>query len=450
MRLRLACSLFLFGLACCGLSQSRYSGFVSKLGDRGLHQLGAYDLLRELTTNVGARISGSPEAAKAVAWAKGTMEKLGFQKVHLVPCMAPHWVRGKVEQCSAQDSDGTFRLTCCALGGSVPTPAQGITAPVIEVFSVPEAQKLGDAAKGKIIFFDGSFDASLIDTGAQYARASAQRISGPATAAKLGAVAVVVRSMAGDADDVPHTGATEKSAIPAAALSVVAANNLSDALSAHPELTLTLKLGCETQPDVPSADVVGELTGTDRPNEVVVIGGHLDSWDKGQGAHDDGAGVAHSIEALHLLKELGFKPKRTIRVVLFMDGEQSGRGAAAYADYSKTAKEKPIAAIESDSGGFAPRGINTSFKDVHKLDKWLPALAYFEAERITAAGEGGPDIGPLGTLGAVLFGLETESQRYFDYDDSDKDTLDKVNPRELELGALSLATLAWLTSEEGI
>lgn len=432
------------------MAQGKYASLVSHLSDRGLHQLGAYDLLRVLTTDVGARISGSPQAAKAVQWAKGEMEKMGFSNVHLVPCMAPHWVRGNVEQCSASDSDGTIKLTCCALGGSVATPAAGVTAGVLEVHSIEEAQKLGDQAKGKILFFNEPFDSSLVNTFAQYGKAGAQRFVGPATAAKVGAVAAIVRSMTGDADDVPHTGITESPTIPSAALSVIAADHLSDALRAHPELTVTLKLNCKTLPDEPSADVVGELTGTEKPNEVIVMGGHLDSWDKGQGAHDDGAGVTQSLEALHLLKELGFKPKRTIRVVLFMDEENSGRGAAAYAAYAKTAKEKHIAAIESDSGGFAPRGFSCSLKDVHKLDRWLPALSAFEAEKLVGGGDGGADVGPLGPLGAVLFGLEPESQRYFDYHHSDKDTLDKVNPRELELGSLSMACLAWLIADEGI
>ncbi|HWA84459.1 MAG TPA: M20/M25/M40 family metallo-hydrolase [Fimbriimonadaceae bacterium] len=450
MRIRPVCSLAVLLLTGIAAPNGKYTTFVEKIGDRGLNQLGAYDLLRELTTKIGGRLSGSPQAAKAVEWGEKTMKRLGFDNVHLVPCMVPHWVRGSVEKCSAEDSDGTIQLACCALGGSVGTPAAGVTAPVIEVQSVEEALKLGDKAKGKIIFFNRPFDAALVNTFAQYGKAGDQRFVGPATAAKVGAVAALVRSLTGDPDNVPHTGVTENSSIPCAALSVVAANALSDALKAHPELTVNLKLSCETLPDVPSASVVGELTGTEKPNEVIVMGGHLDSWDKGQGAHDDGAGVTQSLEALHLLKELGFRPKRTIRVVLFMNEENGGRGAEAYAAYAKTAKEKHIAAIESDSGGFAPRSFSCSLKDAGRLNKWLPTLSAFEAEKITGGGGGGADVDPLQAVGAVLFGLEPESQRYFDYHHSDKDTLDKVNPRELELGSLSMATLAWLISEEGI
>jgi len=450
VRLRFSLALAFLALCAAGLGQTKYTEFVSKMADRGMNQLGAYDLLRDVTTNIGARPSGSPEAAKAVAWARSEMTHFGFQNVHLVPCTVHHWVRGKVEKCTAQDSDGTIQLACCALGGSPATPADGVTAPVIEVQSIQECAKLGDQAKGKIIFFNRPFDNAQIDTFAQYGRAVDQRIEGPAVAAKVGAVAALVRSMTSDPDNVPHTGMTSGSTIPCAALSIVAADNLSDAVKAHPELTANLKLDCQTLPDVQSADVVGELTGSQDPSDVIVMGGHLDSWDKGQGAHDDGAGVTQSLEALHLLKELGFRPKRTIRVVLFMDEEMGGRGTEAYAAYAKSSKEKTIAAIESDSGGFAPRAIGCSLKNVDKLKKWESDLSAFEADRIEPNRGGDADIAPLAPLGAVLFALEPESQRYFDYHHSDKDTLDKVNPRELELGSLSMATLAWLLSEEGI
>lgn len=422
------------------------------LGDKGLRELGAFNMLHELTSQVGGRLSGSPEAAKAVEWGKATMQRLGFQNVRLVPCMVPHWVRGTTESLVMVDSEGhETPLTCCALGGSV--AADGVSAEVVEVHSIAEAAALGERAKGKFVFYNGPMDPTLLSTFAAYGGAGPQRFGGAAQAAKVGAVGALVRSMTLDPDDVPHTGVMNYEdgvgKVPGAALSIVAANKLSAAL-AHGPVRVRLTLSCQTLPDEPSASLVGEIVGSQFPNEVIVMGGHLDSWDKGKGAHDDGAGVTQSLEALRLIRDLGLRPKRTIRVVLFMNEENGGRGAEAYAADAKASKQKHIAGIESDSGGFAPRGFSCSLKGSRRLSGWLPALSAFEAERFTFGGGGGADVGPLAKQGAVLFGLAPESQRYFDYHHSDKDTLDKVNPRELELGALSMAMLAWLISEEGI
>ena len=428
--------------------QHRYADVTTKLRERGLTELGAYALLDDLTTSVGHRISGSPGAEKAVQWGKATMERLRFQNVRLVPTMSPRWVRGDVEECSARSAAGSFPLKCAALGTSPGTPAEGVSAEVIEVRSIDEVAKLGDRAKGKIIFYNRSFDPTLVSTFAQYGAAGDQRFAGPAAAAKVGAVAAIVRSLTGDPDDVPHTGTTRNPGIPAAALSVVAAERLSRALKDGP-VTVTLKLSCENLPPVPSANVVGELVGTEKPNEVIVMGGHLDSWDKGQGAHDDGAGVCQSLDALRLIRASGLRPKRTIRVVLFMDEEIGGTGSEAYAQLAKSSKERHIAALESDAGGFTPRAFTSSHKALKKLDKWLPALGEFGIERFLPGG-GGADVAPLGPMGAVMFGLRPDGQRYFDYHHSDKDTLDKVHPRELQLGALAMATLVWLISQEGV
>ena len=447
MRYRVLASLLLVS-ALASAGQNKYTDTASKLRDIGLPQLGAHALLKELT-DIGPRISGSQNAERAVQWGKATMERLGFQNVRLLPCVVPHWVRGDVEKCVLR-AEESVDLTCCALGSSPGTLNDGVTAEVVEVKSLDELQKLGDRVKGKIVFFNRPFDAKLVSTFAQYGAAGDQRFAGPAAAAKQGAVAALVRSMTGDPDDVPHTGTTRDPKIPAAALSVVAANKLSDALRRMPYLKVTLTLSCQNLPPEPSANVIGEIRGSEKPNEVIVMGGHLDSWDKGRGAHDDGAGVTQSLEALSLIKQAGLRPKRTIRVILFMDEEQGGSGAAAYAEYAKTSKEKHIAAMESDSGGFAPRGFGCSLKETKRLNKWLPALSMFEIDKITGGGGGGADVGPLVQFGAVLFGLQPESQRYFDYHHSDKDTLDKVHPRELELGALSMATLAWFISEEGV
>jgi Zn-dependent M28 family amino/carboxypeptidase len=448
MRLVVATSLTLL-LSCAASAQLKAK--FDPLKDNALKQLGAYHMLEELSGGIGPRIAGSENAAKAVDWAKQKMESLGFEHVRLLPCMVPHWVRGSVEKCEVVGStDPGAKLTCCALGQSLGTPDQGIDAGVIEVHSLKEAQALGEKAKGKIIFFNRPFDSTKVQTFEAYGMAGDQRFGGPAVAAKLGAAAALVRSMTADHDDVPHTGVTDFPSgapkIPAAALSLVAADYLSDYLKQHAEAQVHLTLSCTSLPDVLSYDVIGDLPGTTGRNEVVLMGGHLDSWDKGRGAHDDGAGVVHSLEALRLLHDMGWKPKRTIRVVLWMDEEQEGKGAEAYFNFVKGYSEKPVAAIESDSGGFAPRSFGSSLNlaQVRKLSRFVPLFQSYELQSIDANGETGADVEPLAKLHVPLFGLVVESQRYFNYHHSEKDTIDKVDPRELELGAIDMALLAWI------
>ncbi len=426
---------------------------ILAMRERGLTDLYAFEMLRELTAG-GSRLSGSEGAAKAVAWSEATMRRLGFENVRLVPCRVPHWVRGDKESATLL-GDGGGALSVAALGGSDPTPEGGITAEVVEVGSLAEAAKLGDRAKGKIVFFNGAFDAKLASTFPMYGGAVGQRVNGASTVSPFGAVAVLVRSMTLSLDDEPHTGTMRyvpgTPRIPAAALSLVAANRLSKAVHTRPT-RVTLQLSCEWLPDAPSANVVGEIAGTEFPGEVIVMGGHLDSWDLGVGAHDDGAGCVQAVDALRLIKEAVGRPKRTVRVVLFMDEEQRGTGAEAYAFGVKMAGEKHLAAIESDAGGFMPRSFGTSIKvgQDAKLRSWLPDLAPLGIERFNLGGGGGADVAPLGPLGAALFGLTPDNQRYFDYHHSRNDTLDKVNPRELQMGALAMATLAWKISENGL
>ena len=420
---------------------------IVSIRKKGLTELGAFSMLTDLTTNVGARVSGSPEAAKAVKWVKGQLKQMGVSNVSEIACMVPHWTRGKGEHATM---DGMTKLSICALGGSVATPHAGVEAEVIEVHSLKEAEALGDKAKGKIVFFNRGFDPTLPATFAAYGGANDQRVGGATAAAKSGAVAVLVRSMTLAKDDAPHTGAMRYGAgkqIPAAALGIQSAEKLSAAIK-RGKTTVRLVLNCKTLPDEPSANVIGEIKGSELPNEVIVMGGHLDSWDLGRGAHDDGAGITQAMEALRLIKQLGLKPRRTIRVVAWMNEENGGRGAKAYADYAKTATEKHFAAMESDSGGFMPRAFGVSADKLDKVQGWLPMLKDFGIERFVAGGSDA-DNGPLGPLGAILFALQPENQRYFDYHHSRNDTIDKVNPRELEMGAMSMAAIAWLCSEDG-
>lgn len=422
------------------------SELTDTLRTRGMTDLGAFSLLHELTTKVGGRVSGSENAAKAVVWGKATMERLGFDNVQLVPCMVPHWVRGNVESCVADGPSGSMPLKICALGTSPGTPDSGVTAEVVEVHSLAEVTRLGDKLKGKIVFYNRPFNPALIN--GQYGDAGDQRFQGPATAAKVGAVASLSRSLTQFVDDDPHTGTTRDPKIPAAALSTLAADKLSAELKKGP-VRITLKLSCQNLPDVPSASVAGEIKGSEKPNEVIVMGGHLDSWDLAQGAHDDGAGVCQALEALRVIKTTGLKPKRTIRVVLFMDEEIGGRGAEAYLAFAKKGGQRHVAGIESDAGGFTPRSFSTDVVDRDKLGAWIGDLRPFGIERFEVGG-GGADVGPLASIGAAQFGLSPDTQRYFDYHHSAKDTLDKVHPREIELGALAMAALAWHISEEGL
>ncbi|MBI1746438.1 MAG: M20/M25/M40 family metallo-hydrolase [Acidobacteria bacterium] len=432
-----------------------YEAIAMKIITTALGSGRAYEMLYDLTTNIGPRLSGSPEAAQAVLWARKTMKHARLENVRLEPVMVPRWVRGPIEEAAIFPSSTheTIPLKVTALGGSVGTSDQGITAEVVEVRSFDELKAPGANAKGKIIFFNRAMDRSKIKPMEAYGEAVNQRSRGAVAAAQAGGVAALVRSMTSRLDDLPHTGALdyEESApkVPAAALSTVGAQRLSELLARDKTLRVRLRLSCKTLPDVESANVLGELVGSEKPNEVIVIGGHLDSWDKGQGAHDDGAGCIHAIEALRLLKQLGLKPKRTLRAVLFMNEENGLRGAKAYA-----AKDRPgeshVAAIESDSGGFTPRGFSLSdaatFK---KLANYAYLFRVIGAARFEA-GHGGADVAELARKGVPTLALRVDTHRYFDYHHADSDTIDKVHDRELELGAAALAIMAYVIAEEGL
>lgn len=433
----------------------QYAEEASRITKKGLTEQRAYGMLTELTGTIGNRLSGSPQAAKAVEWGKKMMLASGFDSVHCEAVSVPHWVRGKNEQASILVGKTSSPLAVCALGGSIATPKKGITGEVIEVHSFDEVKSLGDRAKGKIIFYNHPMDPTKVFTFEAYGGAVDQRGQGAIEAAKVGAVAAIVRSMTLALDNVPHTGAMHYldsiPKIPSAAVSSLGANKLSDLLHSAKKVRVRLILNCETLPDVESANVVGEIRGSEKPNEVIVIGGHLDSWDKGQGAHDDGAGSVQSMEALRLLKDLGVRPKRTIRCVLFMNEENGLRGGKAYAAAKRSPDEKHIAAIETDAGGFAPLGFGVTADSAtfEKFKTFSAPLEEIGANRIRKGG-GGADISALGALGVPVVGLMVESQRYFDYHHSDNDTIDKVNPRELELGAIALAILSYEISEEGL
>jgi carboxypeptidase Q len=432
-----------------------YDSLAIDLFKSSLASMKAYNALTDLATKIGNRISGSANAEKAVRWTKKTMEDFGLENVHLEPCMVPRWVRGKTEEGAIFLADGKkIPIKITALGGTISTPMKGIMAEVVEVHSFEELQALGQRAKGKIVFFNRPFDRTKINTFEGYGGAVNQRGAGAIEAAKVGGVMALVRSMTPRVDNFPHTGGMgyhdSIPKVPAAAISTLGANQLSDLLKKEENLKVYLNISAETLPDVESANVVGEIRGTELPNEVIVIGGHLDSWDKGQGAHDDGAGVMQSIEAIRLIRQLGLKPKRTIRAVAFMNEENGGRGGQAYA-----AKDRPgethIAAIESDMGGFMPRGFGVSTDSVRfkKIARWDYLLKPIMADRIFPGG-GGSDISWLAAKGVPQVGLFPETQRYFNYHHTDDDTIDKVEEREFQLGAACMAILSYVLAQEGL
>lgn len=433
---------------------------IRKIYDQSLINGESYQNLKYLCKNIGPRISGSPKAQLSVEWGKKLMESYGFDKVFLQECMVPHWVRGEKEIGKIINGAKEINVAICALGNSPATPTNGIKARVVEVKSLKELETLGqEKIKGKIVFFNRAFDPSYIETGRAYGAAGDQRFAGPAAAAKFGAVGAIVRSLTESLDNYPHTGTTRfaegEKKIPAAAISTIAANQLSDLLKQKDgDLYFYFKQNCQLLPDVKSYNVVGEITGTEKPNEFITVGGHLDSWDLAEGAHDDGTGIVQSIEVLRIFKSIGIKPKHSVRAVLFMDEENGGRGGDKYLELALKNKEIHIAAIESDGGGFTPRGFTfegVTPKGLAKINAdWQKLFVPYLSERLMSGGSGS-DIEPLSAYkDIVLIGFKADSQRYFDIHHTPNDVFENVNKRELELGAASMAALVYLIDSYGI
>jgi hypothetical protein len=415
----------------------------------------AFDNLRELT-EIGPRLSGSDGASKAVQWAVHKMESYGVDRVNLQPVMVPHWTRGDIERAVVTCKAGSIELKVAALGNSVGTPKEGVEAGVLEVHGLEEVKSLGAKVHGKVIFYNRPMDPNSKTAFEAYGKAVDQRTHGASVAAKQGAVAVLVRSMTTLADDDhPHTGMLSYedgvAPIPAAAVSTHGANELSRLLKSEPTLTVNLKLSAEQHRLVSSFNVVGELEGRELPGEFVVVGGHLDSWDLGTGAHDDGAGVVHALEVLRAFKALGIKPRRTVRAVLFMAEEFGVFGGKEYARQVKIKGEKHFAALESDSGGFAPVGFTAEGNEqaIASLKRWTVYLSPLGAGSIEKGGSGA-DVGPLGALGALTLGYVPDPAHYFDYHHSALDRLDAVDRKELHAGAAAIAVMTYLLAEKDL
>ena len=430
---------------------------VDRLREAGLTGERAYEILKRITS-VGPRLTGSPRAAEAVEISLKLMEEMGLRNVHAEPVEVGRWIRGEVAEAfvAADGARAAVPLAVCALGGSVGTPGEGLVAPVVEVRSLAEAASLGKAAEGRIVFFNRPMDRRLTEPFAAYGGAADQRVGGASTAARVGAVAVLVRSLTFRVDGNPHTGLVtydgDAPRIPAAAIATADADALSDLLKRDGDVSVSLRMDCRDGGRVLSANVVGELPGTERPEEIVLVGGHLDSWDLSVGAHDDAAGCAASLEAVALLKDLGLRPRRTVRAVFFMDEESGGTGGRAYAADPRRQGERHIVAAEADRGGFAPIGLAVGRKGGRALGMMEALESLFRPLGVSfiVPGGGGVDVAPLVARGAVPAAVIPGSQAYFDVHHSALDVDGSVHPRELELQAIILAALAYILAQEGI
>lgn len=444
---------------CCSplLLFAQHEPTIQKIYDHQLTESPVYENLHYLCKEIGHRLSGSPQAAAAVEYTRQLMMDYGFDTVYLQPVMVPHWVRGQKEITRVTNSNilGSFELNSIALGNAVGTGPEGVLAEVIEVKSIEEVNELGKKVKDKIVFYNGKMDPTKINTFAAYSSAVLQRVYGASEAAKFGAKAVLVRSMTNRRDDIPHTGSLVykpmMAKIPAMAISTNDADKLSQLLSKQADLKVYVETHCEMKEDVLSYNVVGEIRGSQYPEEYIVVGGHLDSWDVGEGAHDDGGGCMMSVEVGRTFKTLGIQPKRTIRVVMFMNEENGLRGGKEYARLAKEKGEKHIAGLESDSGSFGPKGFSSmgSEEQRTKIQGWAPYFRPFMVWDFEPIGSGA-DISPLAEQGVFLMEMDPNPQKYFNYHHTEEDVFENVDKRELEMGAATLTAMVYLIDQEGI
>ena len=439
-------------------AQTEDSIFIRRIADDVLVNGKAYENLRYLTKQIGGRLAGSPQMVKAEKWGAVAMQQSGADTVYLQECMVPHWVRGgtdKAEIVSVDNKKQKQSLDVLALGNSLGSSKKGVTADVLAVSSFDELEKRKDEVKGKIVFYNYPFNATYILPGKAYGESGVYRYAGASRAAKYGAVAVVIRSMTEATDNNPHTGAMKYNdsfpKIPAAALGLHDADNLWQTCKEHKNVKLSLFTFGHFLPDTTGHNIIGELKGTEA-NNFITVGGHFDSWDVNEGAHDDGTGIVQTMEVLRVLKILGYKPKKTIRFVLFANEENGQRGAEKYAEQAKAKNENHVFALESDEGGFTPRGFSFVINDekIKKIKSWKTLFEPYGGSELIK-GFGGTDIEPLNTnLKTPISGFNPDNQRYFDLHHSRGDVFEAVNKRELLLGAINMAALIYLVDKYGL
>jgi len=416
----------------------------------------AYQNLDYLTTNFQKRLACYPQGIKAVKWTKQIMNNMQLDTVFLQEIQVMNWERGNIEIAEIRSKKERTPVNVCALGRGVATSKDGIEAKVIEVNGLQELKHLSKKqVQGKIVFFNKAMNPDLENTFQAYGEAAGQRFSGPVLAAEYGAVGAVIRSLTTSVDTFPHTGTTRKApadkTVPSVAIATKHANLLSDQLKQNPELTFYFKTNCKNKPDTISYNAIGEITGTEYPNQFIVVGGHLDAWDNSPGAHDDGGGCMQSIEVLRILNAIGYQPKHSIRAVMYMDEEISQSGGKTYAREAKRKGEKHIFAIESDRGVTQPLGfsLDTSDEIIEKINSWQALFEVYNIKTFKKGG-GGVDIGPLKQHGTPLAGLLTDPTHYFEWHHSANDTFDHINREEMQKGAAAMAAFIYLIDKYGI
>lgn len=425
-----------------GALAERYRADANKLIAAALADSSAWNRLATLTDTYGHRLSGSASLESAIDWILAEMKRDGLENVRGEPAMVPHWVRG--DESAYLVSPRPYRLHMLGLGRSIGTPPEGITAPVMVVSSFDEFARRTGEAKGKIVLFDAPFT--------NYGETVRYRGSAAITAGKAGAVAALIRSVASASIQSPHTGVmgydSSTTPIPAAALSIEDAMMLHRMFDRGQNPVVKLTMGAHTLPDAPSRNVVAELRGSEKPDEVVVVGGHIDSWDVGQGAMDDGGGVVAAWQAVLLMKKLGLRPRRTVRVVMWTNEENGSRGAFAYRDTHAAELDKHVMALESDNGMFKPLGYqvagdSSAFQAVRQIASLMTAIG---ANTVSA---GGPeaDVGPLNERGVPAVALSVEGSRYFNYHHSEGDTMDKLSPRDMAECVAMIAVVAYVVAD---
>ncbi|MEP7278461.1 MAG: M20/M25/M40 family metallo-hydrolase [Bacteroidota bacterium] len=439
-------------------AQREDSVFIAKIADEILVSGKIYDNLRVLCKTVGGRLSGSPQMYKAEAWGVKTLKQAGADKVYLQECMVPHWTRGGRDEAwyNYKNAAGKIvreKLDVLALGNSVGTTKAGVKATVVYCNNFDDLERQKAVVKGRIVFFNYPFDERFVQTFRAYASSGVYRWDGPSRAARYGALAVVVRSLSASTDNNPHTGSTlydtNYAKIPCAAMGLRDADKLGAVLKSGKQVELFYKSNAHFLPDTIGHNVIGEITGSELPRAFITVGGHLDSWDPAEGAQDDGAGCVHSIEVLRVFKVLGYRPRHTLRVVLFANEENGGRGGEAYAAALKKNGDSCRLALESDAGGFTPRAFSLSVnqQQLKKVEGWIPLLMPYGVCQFIV-GVGGSDLEPLQANPAIVVGeLLPDGNRYFDVHHARNDVFENVNKRELELGAVNMAALIYLADK---
>lgn len=437
-------------------SQENDSIVIRNVYSEALTSFDSYYMLRDLCKNIGGRLTGSKNANDAVTFIESRLKEMKLDNVYLQEMKVRNWERGEKEVGYANTNKGRVNFNVCALGISVGTGDKGIEAKIVEVKSWDELRNLGkENVQGKIVFFSRAADQRGYTTGYGYGSSVDQRVRGAIEGARYGAVGVIVRSATVSYDNFPHTGVMRYNdsltKIPAIAISTKDSDVLSSLLKENKELTFYFRTTCHQDEDTESFNVIGELKGSEKPEEIIVVGGHVDSWDLGEGAHDDGTGIVQSIEVLRIFQTLGIKPRHTIRFVGFMDEEIDQKGGRKYAEIVKAKNEIHLAAIETDGGGFTPHGFSFEVSE-EKLQQYKDLQKYFAPYwmHLFVKGGGGVDVSFLKETGTTLIGLITDSQRYFDYHHSANDVFENVNRRELQLGSASIAALVYLIDKYDI